>query len=101
MCLGHTLRQCVYVYVCVCMLVSVRGCVYLFECEYKVVYTCVHTSYEVSQDFYVGHQQQLKRITVLGILRPNYIRYKKLHNYINNHCKKYFTYQSFKWYPTI
>lgn len=38
--------------------------------------TCAYTSYEVSQDFYVGHWRQLKRITVLG--RPNYIRYKKI-----------------------
>lgn len=73
-------------------------CVCVQENIYIYICVCAYTGYEVSQDFYVGHKQQLKRITVLGILRSNYIRYKKLHNYINNHCKKVLHLSdSFKW----
>lgn len=61
-----------------CMCARGYVCTGASVCVQENIYTCAYTSYEVSQDFYVGHQRQLKRITVLGILRPNYIWYKKI-----------------------
>lgn len=49
--------------------------VYWCTCVYNRTYiTCAYTTYEFSQDFYVGRWRQLKRITVLG--RPHYLRYQ-------------------------
>lgn len=50
-------RLCVCVCVFESMFVCVERllCILVQVCVQKNIYTCAYTSYEVSQDFYVGH----------------------------------------------